>query len=408
MEIFKFRYNLYKYLIANNFIFEINFNKSKLFKNLIYTTILFFFFIFIVGYEYLNYYIIYFVILLCFLMYYIELIYIKLDLIINDEYFQSYANNYKGLNKIFNINYDNISKDDISMSSQLLSSSDSASASKTVVRIDKTNAGRGYVYNNVYDLQINGSNVAKAKGLIDGSLSDTYDFIGASGTFSSNPTITITPVSTIERGSATFIAVLGYVNINSNIKDFAYAYNNLNNDIRRKVKVFENVLEEDIDDTLNLLKLENDVLKYIDIYNDKYSFLNKFLYINENNNEIFNKINNDYSSNSNITVNGISIPIILNQIVINTKKSYLINLELLEKNINNSKEDYITNIYNSIRKELDIKDLSNLFKSKYYIQEAIIKSLDEFNWVFLKLLIVIILLITIVSHIFFIKLYRYL
>ena len=406
MEFFKLRYNLYKYLIANNFIFEINFNKSKLFKNLIYTTILFFFFIFIVGYEYLNYYIIYFVILLCFLMYYIELIYIKLDLIINDEYFQSYANNYKGLNKIFNINYDNISKDDISMSSQLLSYSDSAS--KTVVRIDKTNAGRGYVYNNVYDLQINGSNVAKAKGLIDGSLSDTYDFIGASGTFSSNPTITITPVSTIERGSATFIAVLGYVNINSNIKDFAYAYNNLNNDIKRKVKVFENVLEEDIDDTLNLLKLENDVLKYIDIYNDKYSFLNKFLYINENNNGIYNKINGDYSSKSTNTVNGTSIATIINEIIIDNNKSYLINLELLEKNINNSNEDYITNIYNSIRKELDIKDLSNLFKSKYYIQEAIIKSLDEFNWVFLKLLIVIILLITIVSHIFFIKLYRYL
>lgn len=407
MEIFKLRYNLYKYLIANNFVFEINLNKSIIFKNLIYTTIVFFFFIFIVGYEYLNYYIIYFVILLCFLIYYIELIYIKLDLIINDEYFQIYANNYKGLNKIFNINYDNISKDDISMSSHLLSSS---SSSKTVIRIDKTNAGKGYVYNQVYYLQINGSIVAEAKGLIDGSLSDAYNFIGASGVISESTPITIqnAPPSITGSNIATFKAVIGYVNINSNIKDFAYAYNNLNNDIKRKIKVFENVLEEDIDDTLNLLKLENDVLKYIDIYNDKYNFLNKFLYINENNNEIFNKIDKDYSSNSNITVNGISIATILNEIDINSNKSYLINLELLEKNINNSKEDYITNIYNSIRKELDIKDLSNLFKSKYYIQEAILKRLDEFNWVFIKLLIVVILLITIVSHIFFIKLYRYL
>ena len=407
MEIFKLRYNLYKYLIANNFVFEINLNKSIIFKNLIYTTIVFFFFIFIVGYEYLNYYIIYFVILLCFLIYYIELIYIKLDLIINDEYFQIYANNYKGLNKIFNINYDNISKDDISMSSHLLSSS---SSSKTVIRIDKTNAGKGYVYNHTYNLQINGSKVAEAKGLIDGSLSDAYNFIGASGVISESTLITIqnAPPSITGSNIATFKAVLGYVNINTNIKDFAYAYNNLNNDIKRKIKVFENVLEEDIDDTLNLLKLENDVLKYIDIYNDKYNFLNKFLYINENNNEIYNKINNDYSLNSNITVNGISIATILNEIDINSNKSYLINLELLEKNINNSKEDYITNIYNSIRKELDIKDLSNLFKSKYYIQEAILKRLDEFNWVFIKLLIVVILLITIVSHIFFIKLYRYL
>lgn len=404
MEIFKLRYNLYKYLIANNFVFEINLNKSIIFKNLIYTTIVFFFFIFIVGYEYLNYYIIYFVILLCFLIYYIELIYIKLDLIINDEYFQIYVNNYKGLNKIFNINYDNISRDDISMSSQLLSSS---SSSKTVIRIDKTNAGKGYVPNQEYNLQINRSTVAKAKGLIDGSLSDAYNFIGASGNFLDEPAISITP-SITGSNIATFKAVLGYVNINTNIKDFAYAYNNLNNDIKRKVKVFENVLEEDIDDTLNLLKLENDVLKYIDIYNDKYNFLNKFLYINENNNEIFNKINNDYPLNSNITVNGISIATILNEIDISSNKSYLINLELLEKNINNSKEDYITNIYNSIRKELDIKDLSYLFKSKYYIQEAILKRLDEFNWVFIKLLIVIILLITIVSHIFFIKLYRYL
>lgn len=406
MEIFKLRYNLYKYLIANNFVFEINLNKSIIFKNLIYTTIVFFFFIFIVGYEYLNYYIIYFVILLCFLLYYIELIYIKLDLIINDEYFQIYANNYKGLNKIFNINYDNISKDDISMSSQLLLST--GSNAQTVIRIDKTNGGKGYVYNKIYNLQINGSTVAKTKGLIDGSLSDAYDFIGASGTFTTVPTISITPSTPAPITVATFNAVLGYVNINTNIKDFAYAYNNLNNDIKRKVKVFENVLEEDIDDTLNLLKLENDVLKYIDIYNDKYNFLNKFLYINKNNNEIFNKINNDYSSNSNITVNGISIATILNEIDISSNKSYLINLELLEKNINNSKEDYITNIYNSIRKELDIKDLSNLFKSKYYIQEAILKRLDEFNWVFIKLLIVVILLITIVSHIFFIKLYRYL
>jgi hypothetical protein len=294
-------------------------------------------------------------------MYYIELIYIKLDLIINNEYFQIYANNYKGLNKIFNINYDNIT-------------------------------------------------VAKTKGLIDGSLSDAYDFIGASGVFSSTPSIKIenAPISSPTDPVARFKAVLGYVNINSNIKDFAYAYNNLNNDIKRKVKVFENVLEEDINDTLNLLKLENDVLKYIDIYNEKYSFLNKFLYINNHNKEIYDKINSDYSSNSTKTVNGIAISTIINQININQINSYLINLELLEKNINNSKEDYITNIYNSIRKELDIKDLSALFKSKYYIQEAILKSLDEFNWVFIKLLIVIILLITIVSHIFFIKLYRYL
>lgn len=406
MEFFKLRYNLYKYLIADNFIFDINFNRTKIFKNLIYTTIVFFFFIFIVGYEYLNYYIIYFIILLCFLLYYIELLYIKIDLIINDEYFQIYANNYKGLNKIFNINYDNINKDDISMSSQLLLST--GSNAQTVIRIDKTNGGKGYVYNKIYDLQINGSNVGKAKGLIDGSLSDIYDFIGVSGTFTTVPTISITPSTPAPITVATFNAILGYVNINLNIKDFAYAYNNLNNDIKRKVKVFENILEEDIDDTLNLLKLENDVLKYIDIYNDKYSFLNKFLYIKKNNENIYNKIDKDYTSNSVKTVNGNQISNIINQIDISSENFYLINLELLEKNINNSNEDYLTNIYNSIRQELDIKDLSALFKSKYYIQEAILKNLDELNWVFLKLLIVIILILTIVSHIFFIKLYRYL
>ena len=108
MELFQFRYNLYKYLIKDEFKFKNTLEIFNVFKKFIYIIIIFFILIFIIGYEYLNIFIIFFIIILLIFAYYMEIVLIKLDEIINNKYFKYYYNYYNTLNIIFNINYDNI------------------------------------------------------------------------------------------------------------------------------------------------------------------------------------------------------------------------------------------------------------------------------------------------------------
>ena len=79
MELFKLRYNLYKYFIKNDFKFKDTFDTLNIFKNLSYIIIIFFILIFIIGFEYINAFIIFFIIIHIMFIYYVELILIKLE-----------------------------------------------------------------------------------------------------------------------------------------------------------------------------------------------------------------------------------------------------------------------------------------------------------------------------------------
>lgn len=404
MELFKLRYNLYKYLIKDDFNFKNTIELFNVFKNFTYIIITFFILIFIIGYEYLNIFIIFFIIILLMFAYYIEIILIKLDEIIKNKYFKNYCNYYTTLNKIFNINYDNINDID--------SIKNNPEASSVVDKIEMTYGGRGYQSNKVYLITIIGNINATAniRSSSDGTLNgEIYNLSKGEGISpETKPIITLLPTTPIiDYKFQSLIPIINYMNNQlsltnniyitpiaeaqfkiyvssnhismSNIKEYSLSFMNVYNNIKRNIGYIEDVLTEDIEDRINLIKKENDLLRYIDIYDKRYQILNKFLVINkEKNGNLFNifPVNNtDYKENINDT-------------------TYLINLENFEKYKDNYK-----NIYSKFINELAL----NLNNSNN--DDKIFKSIAEFNYVFYQLLAMIIIILTIIFHIFYIKLY---
>jgi len=391
MELYKLRYNLYKYLIKNNFNFKNTLISLNVFKNLTYITIIFFILIFLIGFEYINIFIIFFIIILIILIYNIEIILIKLDEIISNKSFQNYSNYYNTLNKIFIINYDNIN--DIN---GIINSPDTSSS---ITNIEMTYGGVGYTPDTEYTITINqtGADVipatANVKALRNGSLSgEIYNLNGGSGITSLDiiPTITFGASRTNAEpiASATFKYYISNHLTMSNIKEYSLSYMNVYENIKRKIGFIDNVLKEDIEEHINLIKKENDLLKYIDVYDKKYNFLKKFIILNEEKNEILFKI---FGNNP-----------IQDFIEIMNDKTILINLENLEK----YKDNYdIKEKYSKFMNKLELKDLKFLENPNLNHNEKILKSIANFDIIFNYLLIIIIIIFTIILHIFFIKLY---
>lgn len=390
MELFKLRYNLYKNLIKYEFNFKNTLKILNIYKNLTYIIIIFFILIFLIGFEYINFYIIFFIIILIILIYNIEIILIKLEEIINNKSFKNYYNYYKTLNKIFNINYDNINDID-----GIKNNPDSSSS---ITKIEMTYGGVGYTPEIEYTITITNSSAtepatAKVKALRNGSLSgEIYDLVGGSGIISLDiiPIIKLGSTSTVATpiAPATFKYYISNQLTMGNIKEYSLLFMNLYNNIKRNIGFIDNILNEDIEEHIELIKKENDLLKYIDVYDKKYDFLKKFVIINEDKNEeIFNIFGN------------ISIQDIIYKMNDNT---ILINLENFEK----YKDKYdIKNKYYKFMNELEIKDLNFLENTNLNHNEKILKSIANFDIVFNYLIIIIIIILTIILHIFYIKLY---
>jgi hypothetical protein len=443
MELFKLRYNLYKLLIKDDFKFN-NINiVFNTFKNLSYITIIFFILIFLIGYEYINAFIIFFIIILIIFMYFIELIIDKLDKIKSDKYFKLYYEYYENINKIFNINYENINdidnlKNSISDTNILIN------------KIEIKNGGLGFTPYDEYIIIISQNvtisstlnkkaiTTANVKALSNGSLSkDVYNithkttsiyfnqntdveyFIAKSAistvidTFiTANNSATASTADVNSAFATLTTSISGDNNPNptiiaefrayftpflsdNNIKIYSISFMNLYENIKRNVEIMNNLLKEDIEDHINKEKKENDLLKYIDIYDKKYDFLSKYLIITEEKNEEFFKIIKE-----NIYSNDVS-PIIINNFIdiiteIN-KTKFLIDLELFESNKIKYKE-----LYNIILNELKIK---NLINSKKNYDDNIIKTITNYDLIYYYLLIILIIILTIIFHIFFINLY---
>lgn len=373
MELFKLRYNLYKYLIKNDFNYKQTFKPLNIFKNLSYITILFFIFIFIIGYEYLNFFIIFFIIILLIYIYNVENVLNKLNEISTNKSFQIYSNYYKTLNKIFNINYDNINDIDSLINS-------SSSPSITISRIEMIYGGIGYTPFQEYTLTFDEGTTAKVRALKDGSLSgEIYNLISGTG-YTNLEEITLSNVlSTPEPiASAIFKAYkTNSINIGG-IKEYSIFFKNVYENIRRNAGYIDNILKEDIEDHLNIIKKEEDLLKYIDVYDDKYDLLKKFLIISRNKNEeLFTKLKTE-------------------KLIEINKNTYLIDLKEFEKN----KDDN----YSILMNYLDIKDLKSLEIANLNHKEDILKTLMNFDKAFYYLILMIIIILTIIFHIFFIKL----
>lgn len=391
MELFKLRYNLYKYFIKNDFNFKNTINSLNIFKNLLYIIIIFFILIFIIGFEYINYYIIFFITILIIFIYNIEKILIKLDEIINNKPFQLYYNYYKTLNKIFNINYDNINDIDGIINSP------STVNTGSITKIELTFGGLGYTPENEYTITITQPEAqagatqatAKVRALRNGSLSgEIYDLDSGSGITNLNitPIIKISGIEANVISKATFKYYISKKLSMSNIKEYSLSYMNVYENIKRKIEYIDNILIEDIEEHIHSIKKENDLLKYIDIYDKKYDFLKKFMIINQDKNEELYKIFREYTD-------------IIEQVNSNT---ILINLENLEKY---KKNDDIKEIYSKFMNKLELKDLNFIENPNLNHNEKILKYIEKFDIIFNNLLILIIIIFTIILHIFFINLY---
>ena len=375
LELFKLRYNLYKYLIKDDFIFNRSLNTINLLKNAIYIIIIFFLLIFFIGFEYLNFQIIFFIIILITFIYNIEMTMIKLDEIKKNPSFNNYSNYYKTLNKIFNYNYDFI---------QDINNVITHTSNNFIKKVTKTFGGIGYIYNKTYEIIVTSGGGGGSGfsgyviGLKDGSVSDVFITNVGSG-YTSIPTIEIKN-DIIPINKAKFEAKTSTIVIDNNIKELSIYYKNLYEVIRRNAKYIDDVLEEDLEEHLNLVKKESDLLKYVDIYD--YEYLQKFLIFKDDNidsiNDIITKLNED-----------------------NYK---LINLDKLEEKKNDTTDgEKIKKYYSIITDYLGVKDLKFYNKKNDKIFEELIKKLDNFNINFFYLLINIILIFMIILHIFFYK-----
>ena len=148
------------------------------------------------------------------------------------------------------------------------------------------------------------------------------------------------------------------------------------------MKYENNKINEEINNEYyNEIKKNIDLLKYIDIY--KLEYVNKYLFIEEK-----NKL-----------MEFVKIKEIPNQFEIQNKNYYLIDL----KQFNNEFIKYINDKY-----EMNLKNLNLLFENKDPKIEIKIKELiKKFNNCYIKFIIVLIILITIICHIFYLEILRY-
>jgi len=325
MEFYKIRYNIYKLFNKSNIYFKNILSNISINKYLIYSIFLIFLFIFIVGFDKLNYLTIFFIILLIIFIYLSNLIDEKITQIKTNKFFVSYKYNYELFNKFF-----------------------------------------------IYSL----NQIPNIDKYADKSSSIDY-------------------ISNLYR---------------------LYLY------LKKTCCFMENILKEDFDDFFSNLKTNNDVLKYIDIYNQSFISIKYWLLIKiEDNDEFSLYIDENYNENKDKNIDDYNNELLVGNIIkiINIDENeepfnlghnyYLINLIELNDNRDKLRNEYIKNIYNYILEKFELKedDIDYLKETDFNIKESIIESIDNFNNILIKLLIVLILLGTIILHICFYKFYSH-
>ena len=322
MEFYKIRYNILKLFRDTNIYYK-NLSISIInLKNTIYFTIIIFLLIFLIGFKELNYYTIFFIIILI-SFYFIS---IEIDNKINKIKTQKFFNNYKYNYELFN---------------------------KFFI----------YSLNQIPNLDENADKYA--------NLNNEYEYIKT-------------------------IFIL-------------YKY------IKNTCCFNENLLKEDFEEYLSNLKINNDVIRYINIYNELFIDVKNWLIIKINKDDKnltdihdkydLNKENNIDDLNSETKVN--EIVQLINVKPFNTDNYYIINLKLLNENYKNLRNDYIINVYDYIKKIFELKDgdLEYLKENDFNLDESVKKSIEDFNYSFNKLIIFLILFMTIILHIMFYKFY---
>jgi len=210
--------------------------------------------------------------------------------------------------------------------------------------------------------------------------------------------------------------------------------------INKNINYFENISNQDIYNQTTEYINNLNLLKFIDIYdNDRYLILKKYIFIKiDNSNELHNYIKNNYDDNKTKKISllnndsGILISDIIKDVsglyldtnpVYNTKIYFMIDIETINKFINENKNNlnsinvnsYILKIYedlllyynNKINLKNTIDNFDLLFKETK-IDKKIKEMIDDYTYIYNLIIIIYIILMTIILHIFYIQLFRYL
>ena len=223
------------------------------------------------------------------------------------------------------------------------------------------------------------------------------------------------------------IKFINNIDDNQDIKiiNFLLNYFSLKQRIKKNIKYNDNKTSEEINNHYygEIIK-NNDILKYIDIYNDpNFLYIKDFILIrkSETQNDGFFKYLKNYS-NSNISIllddnddNEIQIADLIKKIEYSMNPDpyhyYLINLNKINKikkddsnyDITSSFIEYINTKYN-----LKLTNLDLLYEKTNINQNIkILELIENFNYIYIKIIIVIIIIITIIIHIFYLEYIRY-
>jgi len=168
--------------------------------------------------------------------------------------------------------------------------------------------------------------------------------------------------------------------------EFLLEYERVKGRIIYNMKYEDNKTYEEINDYYyNQIKKNNDLLKYVDVY--KLNYVNKYLFIKDDKNEL------EYND-------------IIKKYTIENNNYYLINLEELNK-INLKYKKILLEYINS-KYEKNFKNFNLLFDN-FDIKKSkgIKKIIDDYNYEFIKIIIISIVIITIICHIFYTELLRW-
>jgi len=202
--------------------------------------------------------------------------------------------------------------------------------------------------------------------------------------------------------------------------EFLSKYLNIKQKIKRSIKYISDKTDDEINNE-SYIQLINDrsILKYIDIYNDTdYLYIKDYLFIrSDNNNDGFYKYLKEYNSNETIITTDKENPELLMTSLIrkinfpnnpDIYNYYLINLNYISKVKDIHKFDFIKDFlkYLNNKYETDIKNIDILYnpinQNKYFL-----KLIETFNYIYIKIIIISITLISIIFHAFYIDYIRY-
>lgn len=223
--------------------------------------------------------------------------------------------------------------------------------------------------------------------------------------------------------------------IQTDTKNYLYNFYNTLKIINNEIRYIDNIEENKIYSNNDEYIKNNNILKFIDIYDSKYLILKKYIFIKiDVSNELHKYITDYYDiyKASNITpllnINTNNDQLIkIRDVIIDISASYspdsktyfLIDIETINKYFNKNKDekndhinDYIVYIYDNLKLYysnkigIKIENFDILYDSNSkLLLKNLNKPIDEFKLNFNINLVVVIILLTIILHIFYIEYY---